>query len=204
MKLYYVLVTIFRPLARLIFPVKVIGKENLSKDKNYILCCNHISLLDPVYLIATHKRAVHFMAKDSLFKNKFFGWLITQLGAFPVKRGTGDMDSVRTTFTLLEQNEIVGIFPEGHRSKDGEVGIGKAGAALIAHKSGIPLLPAGIYSKGGQSKPFKKVVLCYGKPFTVAEFGLESGNSRELKEVTKHLMAEITALRDEAKLIVNS
>ena len=203
MKLYYVLVTIFRPLARIVFPTKVIGKENLSKDKNYILCCNHISLLDPVYLIATHKRAVHFMAKDSLFQKKFFGWLFKQLGAYPVKRGASDMDSVRTTFTLLEQNEIVGIFPEGHRSKDGEVGNGKAGAVLIAHKAGIPILPAGIYSRDGQSKPFKKAVLCYGKPVTVSELGLESGSSRELKDATKKLMAEITALRDEAKDIVS-
>ena len=102
-----------------VFRMKVEGAENVPKEGPVLLCSNHLAKRDPVLLGLSQKRQVFYMAKEELFQSKFLGRLFRMLGAFPVKRGTGGSDALEDAYALLKQNAVVGVFIEGHRSKDG-------------------------------------------------------------------------------------
>lgn len=119
----------------LVFRMKVVGAENVPQEGPVLLCSNHLAKRDPVLLGLCQKRQVFYMAKEELFRNKFLGGLFRMLGAFPVKRGTGGADALEDAYTLLEENGVVGVFIEGHRSKDGRLLKPKTGAALLAYKT---------------------------------------------------------------------
>jgi 1-acyl-sn-glycerol-3-phosphate acyltransferase len=109
-----------------------------------------------------------------LFKGPF-GWLIRSVGAYPVRRGEGDTESVRYTIQALERGEAVLIFPEGTRGDGQRLGAMNKGVALIAKKTGAPIVPVGIVGTHlalprGKSKPRRaRITLVYGEPFTYAE-----------------------------------
>ena len=142
-----------RGLAKALFcvffrPRVVMGQEHLNPDETVIYCANHRHFYDP-FLIAVHvKKQIHFMAKKELFENKILGWIMTHLGAFPVDRGRADVASIKRAVTALEEDKIVGIFPEGTRSHDDAMGQIHAGAVWIALKSGKAIVPAYIDSRG--------------------------------------------------------
>ena len=128
------LVRILAPLVRFLFGIRVIGRENLLPEGTpMVMCCNHISFLDPVFLlVAQPKRHIYFMAKSELFKNRLVTWFIgKQLGAFAVHRGTGDTDALATAKQLVRDGKIMGIFPEGTRSRTGELLRAKSGTAEV-------------------------------------------------------------------------
>ena len=125
----------------LVFRMKVVGAENMPQEGPVLLCSNHLAKRDPVLLGLCQKRQVFYMAKEELFRNKFLGGLFRMLGAFPVKRGTGGADALEDAYTLLEENGVVGVFIEGHRSKDGRLLKPKTGAALLAYKTKAPVVP---------------------------------------------------------------
>ena len=107
-----------------------------------MLCCNHISLRDPVLLIAVCPRMIRFMAKEELFHCKPFGWLLRHMGAFAVKRGESDLGSVRAALGVLQEGCVMGIFPQGHRDTQDQDRALKNGAAMIALRSRATVLPA--------------------------------------------------------------
>ena len=149
----------FKPLAWLLFPFKTIGRENIPDTPGQpplVLCCNHISVIDPVFLEMCQKRHVYFMAKEEIFKNRLATWFFAkQLGAFPVKRGAGDTGALDTARRIVEEGKLLGIFPEGTRSKDGRLGRAKSGAALIAAQTGASVLPVAIATKNQKLRLFR-------------------------------------------------
>ena len=171
--LYSIARVIFTVYFKLFYRIKVTGKENIPKTGPVIICANHPTALD-MFLIGANvpKRKVHFMAKAELFRNRFLAWIIRHLGAFPVHRGKGDVGSVKTLLKLLEQGEIVGVFPEGTRSKKKDPNKRKAGIALFALASGAPVLPVAIKN----FRPFHKVEMIFGKPYRLHS---ESGEGRK-------------------------
>lgn len=134
MRLARFLLTFFKPLFWLLFPYKVIGRENVPPEGDptpLMLCPNHISDIDPVFVLMAMKRHVYYMAKAELFRNKLAAWFVgMKFGAFPVKRGAGDTGAIDTAKQIVESGKVLGIFPEGTRSKDGKLGRAKSGAAL--------------------------------------------------------------------------
>ena len=129
---------------KIAFDFKIEGTENIPQDRTVILASNHRSYADPVILTMPMKLPVSYMAKEELFKNKLFGWFIRKLGAFPVKRGAGDMSVIDDSINILKSGRNLVIFPEGTRSKDGKVLKGKTGVAMIAAMSGADVVPCGI------------------------------------------------------------
>jgi 1-acyl-sn-glycerol-3-phosphate acyltransferase len=181
---------------------RVIGRENVPKTGGVILASNHISNVDPPHVGTCFWRPCAFMAKEELFQHPLFGWFITKLNAFPVKRGTADRASLKKSLELLEQGWALLIFPEGTRSETGELQPPEMGVGMIAYRSGVPVVPAyawgtdKVMPKGGGVK-LAQIGVRYGKPlqFSTPE-GTKAG--REEYEAAAHaIMAAIAALRDE-------
>ncbi len=193
--LYVVLRAIVRPFLKILYRYKIYNANNIPKEGGYILACNHISCTDPILLGLGQKRTVSFMAKAELFKNKFLGWLISLIGAFPVDRGSGDGEAINTGEELLNKGEVMGIFIEGTRSKTGDFLRPRSGCALIAQQTGLPVIPASITATK-KGKTFSKRVVRFGEPITTEELGLTSGDRRELRVATKKIMDEIRKLRE--------
>lgn len=176
--------TIFYPFYR----IKVIGKENFPKDGGVLLCSNHIDNLDPPVVGITCPRPVDFMAKEELFEMPIFKGLLPKLNAFPVKRGMSDRKAMRKALSLLKDGRVVGLFPEGTRSKDGELQEGLAGAGFFALRGNANVMPCAII---GPYKPLRPLKVVYGKPIDMTPYREQKASP---EEVTKVIMDEIRKL----------
>lgn len=180
---------------KLVFCLEIYGQSNIPKKGGAIIASNHISLLDPPVIGVSMQRYVHFMAKEELFKYPGFNWIITQLKAFPVRRGMADRTAIRTAINLLESGEVVGLFPEGTRSKTGVLGKPEPGLAMIAVKTGTPIIPTAIIGTADFSKKLlPKFKVKFGKPIEV-----EKGKTdkESLDKISQSLMCEIARLIEE-------
>lgn len=175
---------IFYPLYR----IKVIGKENFPKDGGVLLCTNHIDNLDPPVVGITCPRPVSFMAKEELFEAPVLKGLLPSLQAFPVKRGMSDRQAMRKALSVLKEGEVVGLFPEGTRSQDGELQKGLAGAGFFALRGNASVMPCAII---GPYKPFRPLKVVYGKPIDMAPYREQKASAEEVTEV---IMGEIKKL----------
>lgn len=179
---------------KLFYNFRIEGWENVPEKEGVIIASNHRSYADPVILTMPMKRPVTYMAKEELFHNKIFGAFIRFLGAFPVKRGAGDMQVIDDCVDILESGRNVVIFPEGTRSKENKVGRGKTGVALIAAKSGADVLPMGIVFEGPKLHFRSKVTLKIGKLIKSEELDIGDGSPKQLKLIKKRIMDSITEL----------
>lgn len=182
------------------YNVKVEGRENLPDKAGFIIASNHRSFADPPLLAVTSMCAkFSFVAKEELFRNPFFGWLIRKLGAFPVTRGKGDMSVITNSVERLKEGRNLVIFPEGTRSKDGKLGKGKSGVALIAARSGADVVPAAIIFDG-KLRFRKKITVRYGKPIPSNEIAINEKNfdTRDLKPIKQKIMGDIQKLLEDS------
>jgi 1-acyl-sn-glycerol-3-phosphate acyltransferase len=174
----------------LFYRVKVVGVENVPLDGAAVLCANHTYYKDLVLLSYKLKRKVRWMAKSELFKNPLFGGLITRLGAFPVARGKNDRGAVKTLYGLLAKGDIVGIFPEGTRSKGkSEKAEVKRGFVSFAIKAKVPIIPATVVYGRGPLKGtqlFSKIKVVFHEP-VLMDFDKHYSNE-ELSLIGKEIM----------------
>jgi 1-acyl-sn-glycerol-3-phosphate acyltransferase len=142
--LYVLAYYLLKPLFKLLFRLKIKGQQHLPKEGPFIVASNHASYLDPILLgLAVYPKRVKFMAKAELFRLPVFNLLISQLGAFPVKREMGQWAAIKTASQILKTKGVLGIFPEGTRHKD-KLGPAQLGAALVALKTKAPIIPVAI------------------------------------------------------------
>ena len=180
---------------RLLFRAEVEGVENVPKDGPVILAANHMSNWDPPFLACFLPRTVSYMAKQELFKNPIFGAAIRSCYAFPVKRGAADLTAIKTAIQLLKDGHCLALFPEGTRSRTGEVGKAEAGVGLIAARSKAPVIPAAI---SGTNKIFSgetffpKLSVRYGRPVC---FEGNAKNKEELEAFSQSILDEIAAMK---------
>ncbi|MDR1892635.1 MAG: 1-acyl-sn-glycerol-3-phosphate acyltransferase [Oscillospiraceae bacterium] len=199
MSLFYAIVKfiLYIP-ARLLLPVKIIGREHCPKEGGVILCCNHTVNLDPVYLIVALRRQIYFMGKEELFKNPFARLFFKGMNVFAIKRGTGDTVALDNAVGLVKNGRMMGIFPEGTRSKTGEPGRARSGVAVIAHKTGAPVLPAAMYMPD-KHRFFRRVVLRFGPPIPTGELRMESETPSEFRRVSSRIMRSVAELWEQSK-----
>jgi len=196
----YRMTAILRPLIRcicwLIFPMKIVGRENVPKKTGgTIIACNHMHAIDPVFLEIASRKDWRFMAKIELFRNKYVAFFLRHGNAFPVDRESIDRNALDFSVKVLNDGRCgLGIFPEGTRSADGVPAEGKTGVAAIARKTRANVLPCSIYYEGSL-KPRKKITIRFGEiiPFEALELG-ETPNKRKNTEATAKIMAEIKGL----------
>lgn len=176
---------------KLLFRLEAHGLEHIPAEGGVLLCSNHLSNLDPPTIGILLQRKVHFMAKKELFDIFGLGWLIKQLGAFPVKRGGVSKESIKTALTLLREGNVMGIFPEGTRNKGEDASIGKRGAATFALRSDAAVIPVAII---GNYKLFRKMKVVYGPPVDLSAFKEEKG-ADAAEMATEAIMARIAELK---------
>lgn len=163
-----------QPIARIlfatVFDTYTYGLENVPLSGGAILAGNHQSYLDPPMFAAPLSRPVSFMAKSELFENPYFGGLIRNLHAFPIRQGRGDRGAIVETVKRLHEGYIINIYPEGTRSEDGEMAALQPGIALVIRKAEVPVIPAVIHGSYDawpmHQKLFKPhpIRLAYGPP----------------------------------------
>ncbi|MGN1330195.1 MAG: lysophospholipid acyltransferase family protein [Clostridia bacterium] len=184
-------------LAKIIYRVKIVGIENVPKDKACIICGNHVHAMDAPVLLASTSRKINFMAKQELWKNGAFKFIAWIFNVFPVARGKKDTEAIKTSLKILNSNQILGMYPEGTR-KGLERGIKpKNGAVNLAIRAGVPIIPFGVC---GEFKPFKKVVYNFGKPIDFSNYKDNAKDKEVVDTLTNEVMAKVIELRDEIKV----
>ena len=186
MVLYRILHVLFPAFFRL-FGAKDYGAENMPPEGGVIVAANHMSNWDPPFLASFLERPVSYMAKQELFEIPIFGTVIRWLFAFPVRRGAADRSAVKAAVKELRAGRCVGIFPEGTRSKDGEVHHFGAGVALLASMSGAPVVPAAIV---GTDK-MRNLRVVYGAPISFEG----KANRETLDEFSQKIREEVIKMK---------
>lgn len=185
------------------FRIKVIGRENLIKDRGFVLAPNHISAIDPVFVAVarfTGPRMI-ILGKEELFgKNWFFDWFFRQVNVRPVQRGKGDTTVVDEAIREVKNGRGLLIFPEGTRSKDGKLGRLKSGAFVVAAQAGVDMIPCRVIYKGGKMKLFGRCTVVFGEPIPAAQLDLgEPRSAARLRECKALLTERLEQLLEENK-----
>ena len=183
---------------------RIEGIEHVPRTGAFIVVANHCSQADPPLLgwATGHQigRIVHFMAKDEMHHWPIIGWLADRSGVFWVRRGEGDRAAQRLALQLLGQGKPIGIFPEGTRSRDGRIREGRAGATLLAIRSGVLIVPVGIAGSHrlfpGDSRLPRRSRLTFriGEPFRLEHQPSGRIDRGVLAAGTERIMERIAAL----------
>ena len=191
--IYRVVRGLFNIYMKLFRGLKIEGREYIPKEGRLLVAANHTSNLDPPLIGVGMTRYMYFMAKKELFKNKFIGWFITKLGAFPIDREKADLEAIKTSLKILKRGGVLGVFPEGTRSKSGKLGKAQPGIVRIALKAKAPILPCALINVAGGKRP---VIIRFGKPITLEDYYGRRLSKEETEEVGRIIMAEIQKLLD--------
>lgn len=198
--IYVVVVAIVSVLFRVLFSFEYYGKEIIDSYKTngrpYIVCPNHVSAIDPVFVVIARGRGrkLTVMAKEELFKIKILGWFFGKLGAIPVARGTGDKAVLEKAINDVADGAGALIFPEGTRGNGNDMGKLKSGAFAIAAQTKADIIPVRIiyHTKDGNMKLFCRVTVVFGTPLKIEDTQLDTGSRQKIREA-KALMEEAYA-----------
>lgn len=179
--MYYIARAVCRFILKYIRGWEINGLDKVPRHGGLVIVANHTSLWDPVIAGCAMKREVRYMAKEELYKiNPAFSWLLKNLLTFPVKRGQMDRAALKYALDILKGGGILGLFPEGTRSKSGELNEARNGAAMLAIKTGVPVLPVGISG----AKGWGKVKVYIGEPIPT--------NNLSDGKITKDVLSEFS------------
>jgi 1-acyl-sn-glycerol-3-phosphate acyltransferase len=196
-----IVLAVLRPLLNICVSWKAEGKENVPSAGPLILVANHVHVLDPILLVFTLPRWIIFVAKEELFRSLFLRLWLRWAGSLPLQRDGKVREKHRileSAKKALDEGLVLGMFPEGGRSHDGKLRKGKAGSAVIASRTGAPLLPVAVVGTDkihGISWVWKRprIVVKIGKPFKLPPTNNKISKA-QMQLLTTQLMREIAAL----------
>ena len=188
--LYRIIIFFIKAFYRILFFPKVTGKANLPKSGGYILASNHLSNWDSPFVVVYCPGKQLILAKAEIFKNRFFAWFLRAVGAYPIRRGEVDTAPIKAALSHLKSGGSVLLFPQGHRQDSIDVESAKNGAAMLATRAKVPVIPVGIK---GKYKKFRRMELHFGEPIY---FDAYYGRKNVLDEVSSIIVAEIIKLID--------
>lgn len=176
---------------------KARGVERLPPEGGALLLCNHQSFLDPLLVGLPLRRPISYLARDTLFKVPFVGWILRHTYVLPLNREGGSSGVIRETLRRMEQGFLVGIFPEGTRSVDGRLGPFKPGFAALVRRTDLPIFPVGVAGANralGRGAWFIKpypVCVVFGEPIPSEEIVRlrERGREQQLVEAVRERIA---------------
>ncbi len=182
MKLYKVLKVLLSGFFTFIYRLHPHGAENVPEEGGCLIAPNHLTALDPILIGVSSKRPVIFMAKAELFKIPIFGAFIKALGAFPVSRGEGDVSAVKKSISIINRGDPLSVFPQGTRCPETELSETRAklksGVGLIAHKTGVPIVPVYIKTKKNRIRLFRRTDIYFGKPIYAEQYMVFEGKEK--------------------------
>lgn len=198
MTLYDRLVRTLGPLIRFVFPIRLINLPESLPEEGLIVCPNHISFFDPLFLAITLPRPLTFMAKEELFSRPVVGYLVKGCGVIPLSRNGGDAAKLRLAVRELKAGKVFSIFPQGTRCryplKKEDF---KGGVGMMAALSGAKVLPVGIFSKHFKVRPFRKTYIAFGEIESFS-FPEDLGKKDQALFVTDRVYEKICALEEAA------
>lgn len=195
--LYWIGYYFWTALGILFYPRTLHGVENVPRKGPCIIASNHQSNMDPMLLGISFNRPISYFAKEELFKNKFFAWVLYQVGAFPVKRGKGDVGAIKETLKRLKKGSPVVIFPGGTRQLKHDTDQVQEGIALLAVKSGVPVLPTHIKGsdkllpKGASFLSRQQITITFGEPKVYTK-------KESYAQIAREIMKDIHNLRPQS------
>ncbi len=196
-KIVYILLVVFM---KVLYRFEITGKRNIPKTGPVIIAPNHMSYLDPIMVaLVSGQRPLNSMGKASLLKIPVFGRFLRAVNTFPVNRGIVDKGAIVQSLKLLSNGEVLLIFPEGTRHRDGKLGKPFPGVSSIALKTGASIVPVGIIGtdkvlpNGSKLPRFPKLKAVIGEPIQVEKVATADRKEREA-ELTSRLMNEIENL----------
>lgn len=186
--------------------LQVKGRGRVPLEGPVILAVNHFTWADPIVLGAALPRPTYYLAKERLFVNPLSRWFFTSMGQIPVNRQAGgNEDAIQTAVDLLSRGIVVGVFPEGTRSRYGELKRGKTGIARIAARSGAPVVPIGVATAAFWPKHSalpkwgERVYVNVGEAIRLDLKPADAEDRQRMRDATDEIMARIKALLDEAE-----
>lgn len=179
---------------------EVVGLKNVPRRGPVILASNHVNLLDPPLLAVVLPRRIVYMGKIELWKTPIIGSLYGLVGFIPVRRFEGDLAALRKAEKALQQKQVLGMFPEGTRSRKPGLGKGQPGTAIIALRTGAPIVPVAVSGTEGVAVPrsffrITRVRVVFGKPFELPKG--HRLNTELVEQCTERIMKEIALLLPE-------
>ncbi|WP_245949647.1 MULTISPECIES: lysophospholipid acyltransferase family protein [Anaerococcus] len=183
MMLYRFLRVFVKVFIRPLFRLELRGTENLPEDNGFILCANHWSNWDPVFIAIMMTWPIRFMGKKELFTNPLLGGFLRKLGVFPINREGRDLKSMKYAIGLVNDNQTLGIFPEGTRVDEISRSNLKEGVSYIALKAKCDLVPIEIISS---YKPFQKTIIKINKPIKIDQY-LSLKSKEAMKDITDEI-----------------
>lgn len=185
---YTIVKNIVKIYMKLRYKITVRGLENVPLSGPIIIASTHISDLDPPLVAVTSKRQLAFFAKEELFKIPVLGFIISRLNAFPVSRGKSDRAALKKSVEVLEEGNMLLIFPEGTRSRSGELGEFQEGASFIAMKANATIVPTAIT---GQYDKKRGVTITYGTPIDVKVLNDAGVKRKEITQITREAILKL-------------
>jgi 1-acyl-sn-glycerol-3-phosphate acyltransferase len=201
---YRLIQLVFIPFLKLVYRVEVINQKKISSipKGGLVLCCNHVSALDPIVMCSFFPRPVYFMSKIEIFRNRFVRGILGFVNSFPVNRSGVGRSSIAKAVEVLKAGSVFGIFPEGHRSIDGEIGDTRRGVGLVAYLGKAPILPIAIYNSKKDPREdidkkkylFLKVKIIFGDIIDTEAILLKHPKKEAIAIISDLVMDEIKML----------
>lgn len=193
--IYFLAYLVLWPVFRIFKPTKCINKKNFPEG-GALLCANHTRMSDPLFVAYALglKHQIHVMAKEEVMHWPIIGWILKHGGIFGVKRGQADIGAIKTAMKYLKNGELLLMFPEGTRHQDGDFGDAKTGAAMLAVRTGVPIVP--IYIPA-EKLWFRWNQVVIGQPYHPIAAG-KRATPEEYRAIADEVMTRIEALQPQA------
>ena len=195
--LYYLLRGMFYTIYRVFFALHIERYGQVPEKGPAIIISNHASTWDPPMAACAIRRPTHFMAKEELFRMPVLSFILPRIRVFPVRRGTADRRAIRTAMEILQRGDLLALFPEGTRSKDGVLAGAEPGAAMFALKSQAPVIPVALVNTHKMMKKgsfFAPVTIRVGPPVDLAPWYGQKATGPVLEQVGAQMMQALADL----------